>query len=674
MDSVNKDKGSTNDINANKEALKIAIAYFIVGAIWIIFSDEVLYRIKDDFIVYKNLQTYKGWVFVAVTAIMIYSLVYNSIKKIKKMNEIVQKSLAELSNTTTDLLVTQEMLFQEKTLMDSVIKNAKLVVLTWDLDGSIKGLNPYGEKIMGYKEEEVIGKSWVDLFLYEEEKAKVPGLIKYIKSGKSLKNSIGDVCKSKYGDDIEFIWTDSPMRDDNGEITHVISFGTDITGQKQMMKKLNDLAYFDNLTGLPNRTKLNMDSTNFINDAVKNNTKIAFLYIDLDNFKQINDTLGHDSGDELLIHLANILSEEKGDRSYLAKLSEDEYGFIIKDIVEENDIILVAEKILAKIREPWFINNNEFLMSASIGISIFPDHARDFTDLMKCANMGMYHMKSIGKNGFAFYNDEMGSRIANNTFLINQIKRAIAEEQFTLHYQPIIDLSLDTLFGVEALLRWYHPERGYISPMDYIPLLEETGQIFEVTSLVLKMAIEQKSIWSKNGYSSLKVAVNISSKSLVQGSIVDEIETLLKEYKINPEELSIEVTETAFMDNLESCIYTMTKLDGLGIDISLDDFGTGHSSLSQLKNLPIQYVKMDQEFIKTMIRYSEEEVVVRSIINLAHILGLNVIAEGIETEEQKNILIESGCDFGQGYYLARPMTSEVFEEKFLYNTKVKKDD
>jgi len=559
------------------------------------------------------------------------------------------------------------MLLKEKVLTDNVIKDSTLIVYTWDLEGKIMSLNQNGEEVTGYKEEEIIGKFWPEIFGDEKDKNKIDEMLKQLVLGNTLKNNIGDIWKTKDGRDIEFLWTDSPMYDDTGQVSHVISFGTDITGQKEMLTKLNYLAYFDSLTGLPNRTKLKMEFTNFIDDAVKNNTKIGFLYIDLDNFKQVNDTLGHDSGDELLIHLAEILIEEKRDKDYLAKLSEDEYAFILNDIVDQNHISEITEKILEKIRQPWCMDNNEFLMSASVGIAIFPDNGKDFTDLMKYANMGMYNVKSKGKNGYEFYDDEMGKRIANNTFLINQIKRAIDEEQFLLQYQPVINLVTDKLMGAEALLRWYHPERGYIPPMDYIPLIEETGQIFEVTSMVLRMAIRQKSLWNKKGYGYFKISINVSSKSLVKGNIVDEIKVLLKEYNVNPDELVVEITETAFMDNLDTCIDTMMRLDEFGVGISLDDFGTGYSSLAQLKNLPIKSVKMDQEFTKTMERHSEEEVVVKSIIDLAHTLGLNIVAEGIETKEQKDILIESGCDFGQGYYLARPMNPEDFEEKFLYN-------
>ena len=284
--------------------------------------------------------------------------------------------------------------------------------------------------------------------------------------------------------------------------------------------------------------------------------------------------------------------------------------------------------------------------------------------------MAMYNIKSKGKNGYAFYEAEMGKRIADNTFMINQVRRAIEEEQFTLHYQPVINMEDNTIYGAECLIRWYHPEKGYIPPMDYIPLIEETGQIFDVTSLILKMAFNQKKLLNEKGYSYLKLSVNISNKSLIKGGLDNEIVKLLEEYKIKPEEITIEITETSFMGNLEGCIYTLTKLEELGIEIALDDFGTGYSSLAQLKRLPIHNVKMDQEFIKTMKKNSEEEVVVKSIIELAHTLGLKIIAEGIETKEQQEILLESKCDLGQGYYLGKPMNAESFQNMLMMNKRV----
>ncbi|MBU5312364.1 EAL domain-containing protein [Tissierella carlieri] len=665
-----KDLLNLKDLLPKKEALRTSIIYFILSFIWIQFSDEFFYKIIGNTSKYKDIQKYKGWTFIFLTTVLIYFSIYERLKKVKDMGIALHKSMEELSATTEGLLTTQEKLNREQILSENIFKNSTLIIFTWNLDGSIISFNPYGEKVTGYKEEEIIGESWIDLFLYEDEKPKVKGLVEYLKSGRSIKNSIGDVWRSKDNRIIELIWTDSPIYDEDGNVTQIISFGTDITDHKKLLRRLNELAYYDTLTGLPNRIMLKNEAGKLIKDAKLNNIRLGFLYIDIDNFTQINDTLGHDAGDDFLIHLAKILKEENKDGNILAKLSEDEYAIILYNVEDRDDIIRKTEYILKEIRKPWCIDKEEFIISASIGISIFPHNGDNYSDLMRSANMAMYNIKSKGKNGYAFYEAEMGKRIADNTFMINQVRRAIEEEQFTLHYQPVINMEDNTIYGAECLIRWYHPEKGYIPPMDYIPLIEETGQIFDVTSLILKMAFNQKKLLNEKGYSYLKLSVNISNKSLIKGGLDNEIVKLLEEYKIKPEEITIEITETSFMGNLEGCIYTLTKLEELGIEIALDDFGTGYSSLAQLKRLPIHNVKMDQEFIKTMKKNSEEEVVVKSIIELAHTLGLKIIAEGIETKEQQEILLESKCDLGQGYYLGKPMNAESFQNMLMMNKRV----
>lgn len=657
-----KDILNLKDLVPWKEALRISIIYFVLSSLWIKFFDNLFYKGIENISRDNGIQHYKGWIFVFATTVLIYFLIYERLKKIRDISTILHRHVEELSVTTEGLIDTQEKLSREQMLSEIIFKNSTLVIFTWNLDGSIVSFNSYAEKITGYKEEEIIGESWIELFLYEDEKPKVKGLVEYLKSGRSIKNSIGDLWKAKDGRTIELIWTDSPVYDEDGNVTQIISLGTDITDHKKLLRRLNKLAYYDTLTGLPNRIMLKNEAGKLIKDAEVNNIKLAFLYIDIDNFKQINDTLGHDVGDEFLIHLSKILEEENEDGNFLAKLSEDEYSIILYNVDNKEDIIRRTENIIKEIRRPLCIDKEEFIISTSIGISVFPDDGKNFSDLMKFANMAMYHTKNKGKNGYEFYVDEMGKKIANNTYMINQIRKAIEEEQFTLHYQPVINMEDNTIYGAECLLRWYHPEKGYIPPMDYIPLIEETGQIFDITSLIFKMAFKQKKLWNEKGYSNLRLSVNVSNKSLIKGGIEKEIKKLLDEYKIKPEEITVEITETSFMSNLDSCIYSLIELEELGVGIALDDFGTGYSSLAQLKRLPIHKVKMDQEFIKTMRRHSEEEVVVKSIIELAHTLGLKIIAEGIENEEQQDILLESQCDFGQGYYLAKPMSVESFEE------------
>jgi len=638
-------------VNPQKEALIISIIYLVLGSMFT--------------------SLYDSRFFIAISTVLIYFIIYDRVKRIKKMNAVVYESLEELSEATKGLVETQEKLYMEKMLSDNIIKNSSLVIFTWDLDYKILSFNPYAERVTGYKEEEVIGKSWVDLFLHDDEKPKVEGLTRYLKSGKPLKNSIGDVWRTKDGRNIELIWTDSPIVDENNDVVKIISIGTDITDHKNLVKRLNKIAYYDGLTGLPNRSLLEKEAEKIIERAKSKDEKLAFLYVDIDDFKQINDTLGYSAGDKLLIHIGQVLKSNEKNNYYLSKLGEDEYSIILTGVKDKEDVIERTERILNAIRQPWCTDNYEFNISASIGISLFPDNGDNFYDLMKYGNMAMFHVKQRGKNGYFFYQDELGERISYNTFIINHIRRAIEEEEFKLQYQPIINLITGELYGFESLLRWYNPERGYISPMEYIPLIEETGQIVDVTSHVLKMAIKQKKLWQDMGFKGFVLGVNISNKSLMKCGIDEELKMILREYDVDPKELVLEITETVFADNIDYCIDSLFGVRELGIRMALDDFGTGYSSLAQLKRLPINYIKIDKSFIKNLSRTTEDKIIVKTIINMAHNLGLYVIAEGIETKAQRDVLIELGCDYGQGFYFAEPL--DPVDVEATYFVKVEKN-
>lgn len=394
-----------------------------------------------------------------------------------------------------------------------------------------------------------------------------------------------------------------------------------------------------------------------------------FIFVYIDNFKQINDTLGHSAGDKLLVHISELLKSDKENIYYLSKLGEDEFSIILDNVNCREDVIRRTERILELIRQPWSTDNHEFHISASIGIAMYPDDGDNFYDLMKYGNMAMYHVKQKGKNDYYFYQEDLGKRISFNTFIINQIKRAIAEEQFKLQYQPIIDLKTGDLYGLESLLRWHHPKRGYISPLEYIPLIEETGQILDVTSYILKVAIRQKKLWQDKGYQGFHLGVNLSNKSLMKCGIDVELKKLLAEYDINPKEFVLEVTETAFVDNVNYCIDSLIGVKKLGVKIALDDFGTGYSSLAQLRSLPINFIKIDKMFINNITKSRQDELLVKTIIDLAHNMDLGVVAEGIETKEQRDLLCQLGCDYGQGFYFAKPL--DAIDVESIYLSKVK---
>lgn len=545
-----------------------------------------------------------------------------------------------------------------------IFDNATLMIYTWDLEGKITSFNPYGQEVTGYKAEEVIGKSWMDIFLEDKERGKVSGLIDYVKTGRTLKHIIGNLWKTKQDDIIEFIWTTAPIFDQEGNVVEFISFGTDITQHKTLVKKLNNLAYYDDLTKLPNRELAEEEINKIIERSKKVNKKMALLSIDIDNFKEANNTIGNEVANRLLMFVSEILKKNT-DTYYLCKFDEDEFGIVFYDVKNKDHIEGKVERLLEEIRKPWITDGYNFQVSVNIGISLYPQDGEDFSDLKNHSNMAMYRAKKTEKNGCLFYDESMKTEIENNIFIINNIGRSMSMEHFSLHYQPVMDLRDGSIFGFEALIRWHHPERGYIPPMDFIPIIEESGQIIEVTSMVLNMALRQKQIWNEKGYRNLKMSVNISGRSLLKEDIYEEINKLLIEYNISPREIILEITETALLSKRIIQSKVLKRLIDRGLEIALDDFGTGYSSLARINNLPLKHLKIDKCFIDNIEEDTSEEALVKYIIDLGCALDLNVVAEGVETKGQMELLKKLGCHLAQGYYYAKPMPAHDLDQKFL---------
>lgn len=551
-----------------------------------------------------------------------------------------------------------------KDVSQLIFDNATLIVYTWDLKGNITGFNPYGEKVTGYKEDEVIGQSWIKLFLEKEEKDKVDGLIRYVKTGRSIKHVIGNLWRTKFDTSIELIWTSSPIFDKNGNVVEIISFGTDITQHKGLVRKLNRLAYYDDITGLPNCKLAEEEVNKLLKTSNKRNSKIALLSINIDNFKQLNDTMGHEVANEFLIYISEVLKKNQ-DVYYLAKLNESEFGVIFNDVQDEEDIIKKTKKLLESVKQPWLAEGYNIQVSGSVGISIYPDNGDNFSDLKGYSNMAMCKAKENSRNSYLFYNKKMKKEMEKNIFIINSIEKSMEFGHFSLYYQPIINLKDNTIYGLEALIRWFHPERGYISPMEFIPIIEDSGHIMEITSMVFEDGLRQKQLWNERGYKDIKLSVNISGKSFRSKDLYEEIGRLLVKYNISPKEIILEITETAFVNNIDIHNETLKKLIDLGLEIALDDFGTGYSSLSKLNALPLGHLKIDKSFIDSIEKDSRKEALVKYIIDLTRTLNLKTVAEGVETEEQVNILKEVGCDLIQGYYFAKPMPANEIEKEFL---------
>ncbi len=428
-------------------------------------------------------------------------------------------------------------------------------------------------------------------------------------------------------------------------------------------EELNSLAFNDKITGLPNKYFVEKEISYAITNLPSN--EVVLIYMDIDNFRNINDTLGHSAGDQLLKYMAEMLQSLIKAPNTIARVSGDEFLVICYENSDKEFIINMVEKVVNKLRDPWYYKGTEFFVSLSIGIVNYPHHGKDFETLLKNADSAMYLAKDRGKDRYVFFTDDMQQKRLEKLDLANCLNYAIEKNEFLLHYQPQFDMKTNNITGVEALLRWNHPNKGLIPPALFIPLAEETGQIHNINKWVLKMACLQKKKWEQKGCPHIMMSVNFSCKGFDIENIVEEIKTILDETQTNYSEVQLEITETTFIQNIERATEVISELRKLGLNIALDDFGTGYSSLTYLKTLPINTVKIDRGFIQIIDEKVESEVIVNAVIQLAYALNLKVVAEGVETEIQLEILKNSGCEEGQGYLFSKPVTPETMESMML---------
>jgi diguanylate cyclase (GGDEF)-like protein len=430
--------------------------------------------------------------------------------------------------------------------------------------------------------------------------------------------------------------------------------------------RIEHLAFYDPLTNLPNRRLL----VNRLHQAFASSTRSgregALLFIDLDNFKDINDTLGHDIGDLLLQQTAQRLESCMREGDTVARLGGDEFVVMLEGLSEKTieaatQTEAVGEKIHATLNQPYQLAMHEYHSTISIGATLFSDHHQSVEELMKRADIAMYQAKKAGRNTLRFFNSTMQEIINTRTDLVTELHKALESHQFHLYYQIQVDSS-NRPFGAEALIRWIHPERGLVSPAQFIPLAEETGLILPIGLWALKTACTQLKAWEQDALThDLVLSVNVSAKQFRQVDFVAQVQSLVQRHAINPMLLKLELTESLLQENIEDTIATMNTLKKIGILFSLDDFGTGYSSLQYLKRLPLDQLKIDQSFVCDIAIDSSDRAIVRTIIAMAQSLNLNVIAEGVETEEQRQLLLESGCTHYQGYLFGKPVPIEQFE-------------
>ncbi|MDO8705524.1 MAG: EAL domain-containing protein [Sulfuricaulis sp.] len=436
----------------------------------------------------------------------------------------------------------------------------------------------------------------------------------------------------------------------------------DITERRRTEERLNYLAHYDTLTGLPNRVLLQDRLNIATSEADRNNRLVSVMLLDLDRFKIINDTLGHDAGDALLMAVAERLKVCLRAGDTIARIGGDEFTLVLANVAHVDDVARVAQKVMDQFIAPFRIGGRELFISPSVGISLYPHDDKKIENLLKNADAAMYHAKDLGRNNFQFFTAELNVRAAKRLTLETALRQALERNEFLLHYQPQVNLKTGRITGMEALLRWQHADMGLISPMDFIPLAEETGLIEPIGEWVLREACAQTQAWHRAGFGRLQVAVNLSGRQFMQKNLLERIKEILKETGLTPRYLELELTEGILMHNIEGVLAVLNALKGHGVSFSLDDFGTGYSSLSYLKRFPIDTLKIDQSFVRGIPADPDDAAIAQAIIAMAHSLELKVIAEGVETVKQLDFLRANKCDGMQGYYFSKPVPAAAMAQ------------
>ena len=455
-----------------------------------------------------------------------------------------------------------------------------------------------------------------------------------------------------------FSITGNPVFDPQGGFLGYRGVGTDITERKAAEQQIEYLAYRDTLTGLPNRLLLNDRFEQAKAYADRSRTKVALLFLDLDNFKTINDSLGHAVGDHLLKEVALRLGEGIRDTDTVSRQGGDEFLIVLSDLADTDTIAPILDKLMQRLRETFWIDGHELSTSISVGITLYPDDGNDFESLLKKADMAMYRAKDSGRNTYRFFDEQMNVEAVEHLAMRNGLRRALERDEFVLHYQPQIDLDSGRVVGAEALIRWRHPDLGMIPPGRFIPIAEDSGLIVPIGEWVMREACRQGTAWKQAGLPQMLIAVNLSSVQFKRGDVVQTVISALEASGFNPALLELELTESILIGNTENVLATMQRLKLLGVKLSIDDFGTGYSSLSYLKRFDVDKLKIDQSFIRDLSTDADDAAIVRAIIQMAQSLNLKTLAEGVEDAQMLEQLRIFRCDEVQGYHFARPMPAE----------------
>jgi diguanylate cyclase (GGDEF)-like protein/PAS domain S-box-containing protein len=548
-------------------------------------------------------------------------------------------------------------------LIACVFENASEGILITDGQKRIIDVNRAYCDMTGYLREELLGKSPKITSSGRHDESFYRSMWSALERGGRWNGEIWD--RRRDGKLYPTWLSINEVRDGQGHVTNYIGIFSDISILKQAEEKLSKMAFYDPLTNLPNRALFQDRLDQEIADCRRYNKKLAVMFIDLDRFKYVNDTLGHSAGDLLLIEVADRLKKSLRENDTVARWGGDEFTVILKDVHDSVRVSSVAQSIIRRLDLPVILPDQEVFIGASLGISLYPDDGSDFDTLTKNADAAMYNAKDAGRGVYLFFTESMNRRSRNRLSLENSLHRALKREEFCLYYQPQLDIVAGRLISAEALIRWKHPEEGLVSPIDFIPLAEENSLILPIGEWVLREVCRHIRSRREMGLPDLRIAVNLSPRQFRQKGMVENLITTLSQMDVEPPCLELEITEGTVMEIADAAVGVLNRLHQHGFVITIDDFGTGYSSLSYLKRFPVDRLKIDRSFVTGIPGDPNDVAITIAIIQLAKSLGMQVIAEGVETNAQRLFLMEHGCDQLQGFWYSEPLDGEAFEEFIL---------
>ena len=581
---------------------------------------------------------------------------------------VIQANL--LDPNISEPVVVDKLVYKEKVRAEIALNSISDAVICTDINGNIDYLNHAAEKMTGWSRSEANGQAIEKVFNIISATTRQPAcnpVDAVLLSNKPSGIAADTMLVRRDGVEISIEDSTSPIHNWDGELTGVVIVFHDVSFSKAMATKMAHLAQHDFLTNLPNRVLLNDRIAQAITLANRHHTQFALLFLDLDNFKHINDSLGHATGDKLLQSVTQRLKDCVRESDTVSRQGGDEFVILLAENKNSNDAAVSAQKILDELKAAHHVGKHQLHISTSIGISVYPADGLDAETLLKNADTAMYFAKDKGRNNYQFFIPDMNTRAVERLIIQSNLGQAIEKQQLVLHYQPKVNIHTKEITGVEALLRWQHDEWGEVFPDIFVPVAEDSGLIIPIGRWVLRHACMQAKSWQNKGLAPITMAVNISAQEFLQKDFVESVRAALIETRLQPQFLELEITESVLMKDTEATRKTLHQLKQLGVILAVDDFGTGYSSLSYLQRLPIDVLKIDQSFVQNIESAEDDGIIVSAIISMANSLNLRVIAEGIENANQLAFLKAHHCQEGQGYFFGHPLKAEQFSAHLLNN-------